>query len=178
MELLATDAPSPLRITAPSTLNFKSDPAGLVRLEWLTGERFDTAALLSALPAEQPPTSSSREQAPRPAPRRVDDPLRAIEPGVYVAALTGQQVGRERKVSCPFHRDRTPSLHVYETAEDGWFCFGCRAGGSVYDLGGAVFGLRTRGREFVELRRRLYEVLLPGDEPPAPRHRHRPGVAA
>ncbi len=31
-------------------------------------------------------------------------------------------------------------------------------------------GLSTRGREFVELRRRLYELLLPGHEPPpAPR---------
>ncbi len=160
----------------PSTLNFKSDPPGLVRLECFTGERFDTAALLAALPPE--PRAMTRRRAQAPSPRRVDDPLRALEPAVYVEILTGQKVGRDRKVSCPMHRDRTPSLHVYETPEDGWYCFGCRAGGSVYDLGAALFGLSTRGREFVELRRRLYEVLLPGHELPAPQRTRQRAVPA
>lgn len=150
----------------PSTLNFKSDPPGLVRLETFASERFDTAALLATLPRQEREETPRRALAPRPSPRRVDDPLRTLEPAVYVEVLTGQEVGRDRKVSCPFHRDRTPSLHAYETPEDGWFCFGCRAGGSVYDLGGGVMGLATRGREFLELRRRLYELLLPGHEPP------------
>ena len=85
---------------------------------------------------------------------------------IYVAVLTGQEVPKHRKVSCPLHPDRTPSLHAYETAEEGWFCFGCRRGGSVYDLGAALFGLSASGREFHEVRRRLYSVLLPGQLPP------------
>ncbi len=39
---------------------------------------------------------------------RGDGPLRAIEPAVYVEALTGQTVGRDRKVHCPFHQDANP----------------------------------------------------------------------
>jgi len=163
-DLASVDAARVLR--PPGGLNFKSDPPGLVRLEAFTGERFDTTALLAALPNEPVNDERATRPPPRPAPRRVGDPLRSLDPEVYVAALTGQQPGRDRKVSCPFHRDRTPSLHAYETPEDGWFCFGCRRGGSVYDLGGGVIGLATRGREFLELRRRLYELLLPGHEPP------------
>ncbi len=167
-DLASIDAARVLR--PPGGLNFKTDPPGLVRLETFTGERFDTSALLAALPHEPVKGGRSAPRPPRPAPRRVEDPLRSIDPDVYVAALTGRKPGRDRKFSCPFHRDRTPSLHAYETPEDGWFCFGCRRGGSVYDLGAGVMGLTTRGREFVELRRRLYELLLPGHEPPpAPR---------
>ena len=117
-----------------------------------------------------PEHAAARRRAGRPTQRRVDDPLRTIDPDVYVAALTGQQPNRDRKVSCPFHRDRTPSLHAYEAPEDGWFCFGCRRGRDVYDLGGGVMGLATRGRGFLELRGRLYELLLHGHGPPTPRH--------
>jgi len=176
-DLASIDAARVLR--PPGTLNFKTDPPALVAVEAFTGERFNTWELLACLPALEPASGPRRAQAPRRAPRRVDDPLRILEPAVYVAALTGQKVTRDRKVSCPFHRDRTPSLHVYETPEDGWFCFGCRCGGTVYDLGAGVFGLSTRGREFVQLRGRLYEALLPGHEPPtAPRRRRRARMPA
>ena len=153
----------------PGGLNFKTDPPGVVSLEAFTGERYDTATLLAALPPEPRDEISipDARRPDRPAPRRVDDPLRAIDPAVYVAALTGQQVGRDRKVSCPLHHDRTPSLHAYEAPDDGWFCFSCRRGGSVYDLGGGVMGLSTRGREFLQLRRCLYELLLAGHQPPS-----------
>ena len=36
-------------------------------------------------------------------------------------------------VSCPFHRERTPSLKVNKE-ETLWHCFGCGEGGSVIDL--------------------------------------------
>jgi CHC2 zinc finger len=54
-----------------------------------------------------------------------EDPLLAIAPAEYVELLTGRVVGRNGKVRCPFHEDRTPSLHVFDTPERGWFCFGC-----------------------------------------------------
>jgi hypothetical protein len=105
--------------------------------------------------------------------RRGEDPLRALDPALYVRVLTGQPVGRSRKVRCPLHEDRTPSLHVYETSEDGWYCFGCkRHGHTVYDLAGAMWNLDTLGPSFVELRARLYELLLPGQTPPAAGRRH------
>jgi hypothetical protein len=151
----ATDAARILR--PPHTWNFKHDRPAPVVLERLTDERQMAADVVRGLPALQ--VTPGRGPKPGPALRR-GDPLRAIEPAFYVEALTGQRVGRSRKVSCPFHEDATPSLHVYETAEGGWFCFSCRRGTSVYDLAGPLWGLRTRGVEFLELRRRLVELLM------------------
>lgn len=158
----STDAGRVLR--PASTLNFKGWPPIEVTLDRLSGRVFETDWLLRTLVLVDP---AEDEAAKPPAPREPeDDLLRQIPPVVYVAVLTGQDVPPDRKVSCPFHRDRTPSLHVYEAAQEGWFCFGCRRGGSVYDLGAALFGLSPSGREFHELRRRLYAALLPGRRPP------------
>ena len=46
-----------------------------------------------------------------------------------------------------------------------WYCFGaCRRGGSIYDFAGLLWGLDTKGREFLTLRARLAEKLgTPGD---------------
>lgn len=69
---------------------------------------------------------------------------------------------RGRKVACPSHApDRTPSLHVYDDRARGWYCYGCRRGGSVYDLGSVVFGLGTRGDDFRLLQQRLDAELSP-----------------
>lgn len=153
----STDAARILR--PPHTCNFKHDPPAAVLLERLSDHRQMAADVVAGLP--ELPHTIFRSREPGPTLRR-GDPLRAIEPAIYVEALTGQRVGRSRKVSCPFHDDATPSLHVYEEPEGGWFCFSCRRGTSVYDLAGPLWGLRTRGVEFLELRRRLTELLLPG----------------
>lgn len=152
----------------PGTLNHKHDPPAAVVLERLTGELFEPDQLARALPAEGPGTRHDRAPAgARHA--REDDPLLALEPRLYVEALTGLEVGRDGKVSCPFHEDSTPSLHVYETPVGGWYCYGCGRGTSVYDLAAPLWGLETRGRDFIELRSRLYELLLPGEQPPGRR---------
>jgi hypothetical protein len=151
----ATDAARILR--PPHTRNFKHDPPAPVVLERLGDERLMAADVVRGLPVLPAPVGRGPDPGPA---LRTGDPLRALEPAVYVEALTGQRVGRSRKVSCPFHEDATPSLHVYETPEGGWFCFSCRRGTSVYDLAGPLWGLRTRGVEFLELRRRLTELLL------------------
>lgn len=83
------------------------------------------------------------------------DPLLRIAPSVYVGELLGIPRRGGRKVRCPFHADERPSLHVYPTAARGWSCFSCGRGGSIYDLAAGVWGMQTRGRDFVELRRRL-----------------------
>jgi hypothetical protein len=114
--------------------------------------RVSARALLAELPDPPPRTAG-------PVGRDTDDDdaLRRVAPAVYVRALTGLTPGRDGKVSCPFHGpDHTPSLHVYGA---GWYCYGCGRGGSIYDLGVEVFGLATRGREFIDVRRRLHAAL-------------------
>ena len=87
---------------------------------------------------------------------RGDDPLLAIAPDVYVRRLLGVEVPRHRKVPCPFHEDRHASLHVYDTAERGWYCFGaCRRGGTIYDLAAPLCGYTARGEDFLRLRAEL-----------------------
>ncbi|MDR7453485.1 MAG: CHC2 zinc finger domain-containing protein, partial [Armatimonadota bacterium] len=52
--------------------------------------------------------------------------------------------GRYYKGLCPFHQEKTPSFHV--DAERGLFhCFGCGAGGDVFD-----FVMRTANLTFAE----------------------------
>jgi CHC2 zinc finger len=59
-------------------------------------------------------------------------------------------------VPCPFHPDRTASLHVYDMPERGWYCFGaCRRGGTIYDLAAPLYGLQARGEDFRRLRAEL-----------------------
>jgi RepB DNA-primase from phage plasmid/CHC2 zinc finger len=92
--------------------------------------------------------------------RAAGDPLLLVPPPVYFERLTGLRVGPSGKLHCLFHDDRSPSLHVYPEPERGWYCFGCRRGGSVYDLAALLLGRGTRGRDFVELRRELEQRLL------------------
>jgi DNA primase len=85
----------------------------------------------------------------------LDELLLAIPAATYVRELTGLEPRGNGKVNCPFHADDTPSLHLYE---DGTFyCYGCGAGGSVYDFAGRLWSLETKGRAFLELRARLAE---------------------
>lgn len=91
--------------------------------------------------------------------RASPDPLLDVPPVQYVTALLGTSLNRDHKATCPFHEDRTPSLHAYPTAERGWFCFGCRRGGSIYDLAAQLWSIEPRGAGFIELRARLSEVV-------------------
>jgi hypothetical protein len=83
-------------------------------------------------------------------------------PDEYVRLLTGIEVPRDRKIRCPSpsHEDRTASLHVYETAQAGWFCYGrdCRRGGGIYEFAAHVAGMNLplRGADFL----RVQEALL------------------
>jgi CHC2 zinc finger len=110
-----------------------------------------------ALPVEATP--ALRRQAARESTTGADA-LLEIKPAIYVSALLGVHVGRDRKVRCPFHADEHPSLHVYPTAAQGWHCFSCRRGGSIYDLAGELMGLPTRGVAFLQLRAQLRQRLL------------------
>jgi DNA primase len=94
----------------------------------------------------------------------LDSLLLAIPAATYVRELAGLEPRGDGKVNCPFHHDERPSLQLYDDGT--WCCFGqhggeSRIGGSVYDFGSRLWGLEAKGREFLELRQRLAETLLP-----------------
>lgn len=162
----------------PGTYSFKTSPPAPVVLERLEDHLSSAAAVTAGIAADPaPPAPVAPAASTSTQPRAGHDPLRALDPAHYVSVLTGQVVGRSRKIHCPFHDDRSPSFHVYEDPADGWYCFGAckRHGHTVYDLAGALWHLQTRGADFLELRRRLYELFLPGQTPPnAPRRPRTP----
>jgi hypothetical protein len=149
-DLVCCDAARILR--PPGTFNFKwGARLPVSQLGDLQTKPFALGDVVDHLPSVPVPSLARGARGP------VADELLAISPTEYVAVLTGQRVGRDGKVSCPFHTDRTPSLHAYPTPERGWYCFGCGRGGTIYDLAGALWQRNTRGPEFVELRRLLEE---------------------
>jgi RepB DNA-primase from phage plasmid/CHC2 zinc finger len=165
----------------PGTANFKHTPAVAVVAERIRPwRRVSARRLVGELadpPARVTPRAERRDVGDVSGDVSGDDGLRQVAPAVYVQALTGLSAGRDGKVSCPFHgEDRAPSLHVYEDPAAGWYCYGCGRGGSIFDLGAEVFGLSTRGREFVELRARLQAALGAwGPAAPARRREDQPG---
>ncbi len=147
----------------PGTLNHKHDPPARVSLlAHRPDARYTLAELLSVLPAiERVPGRKQR----RVREHRRDDPLQQIAPAHYVRLLTGVAPGRDGKIACPFHLDSTPSLHVYDTPERGWVCYGCPTadgkprGGDIYSLASLLWSIPARGRDFIELRARLDDVF-------------------
>jgi hypothetical protein len=140
----------------PHTRNHKHTPASPVTLQRFDLRAHTATEILAGLPAVEP------HAAAQPARARDShgDPLMSIAPADYVQALTGQSVPRERKISCPLHEDRTPSLHVYPDPKRGWQCYGCNQGGTIYDLAAKLWGLDTRGSDFIKLRARLSAEVL------------------
>jgi DNA primase len=55
-----------------------------------------------------------------------------------------KKAGRYYKALCPFHQEKTPSFHV-DPERGLWHCFGCGAGGDIFD-----FIMRTANLTFVE----------------------------
>ena len=145
----------------PGSLNWKHRPPAPVRLIVVRGDhRISAAELDRQLPHEQERIGRDARAPGQalPSPTVVDS-LEMVPPRVYFERLTGLRVGHSGKVCCPFHEDRTPSLHVYDDPGRGWYCFGCGRGGSIYDLASLVWQRGTRGREFIQLRREL-EALV------------------
>jgi hypothetical protein len=155
-DLNSTDAARILR--PPQTVHHGRQGAPVVLLEADPSRRCRLGDLVGGLP--DPPTAKAHpSQRPDRGRAERGDALLGVAPERYVRALTGQDVGRSRKVHCPLHEDSTPSLHVYRDARRGWFCFGCRRGGSVYDLAAALWHIEPRGSGFAALREGLREVL-------------------
>lgn len=153
----SADAARILRV--PGTLSHKHDPPTRVdALRLDPGARVNVTDVVGGLP--DPPEPARSAPTPTAAVVRGHDPLLAIAPDVYVGHLLGVEVPRHRKVPCPFHEDRHASLHVYATAERGWYCFGaCRRGGTIYDLAAPLYGYTARGDDFLRLRAELRRLF-------------------
>jgi hypothetical protein len=151
-DLASTD---PARILRPPSLNHKHDPPAAVQLLGYEPdlryrlEDFDFADLRSL---ESSPHHASRPPAS-------SDPLLDIEPALYIEKLTGLRVSRSGKVACPFHQDETPSLQAYRDPDRGWYCYGCRRGGSIYDFAALLWKIEPRGEGFLRLRDRLRSIV-------------------
>ncbi len=55
-----------------------------------------------------------------------------------------KKAGRHYKGLCPFHQEKTPSFHI-DRERGLWHCFGCGAGGDIFD-----FVMRTGNLSFAE----------------------------
>jgi hypothetical protein len=96
------------------------------------------------------------------------DDARRIPPPVYFLLLCGLAVpeaGGDVRCPLPDHDEQNPSCRVYPRPEQGWVCFGCQRGGTIYDLAsllaGGPGGRRgaLHGKNFIELKRRVRELL-------------------
>ncbi len=143
------------RILRPAgTTNWKGDLPARVRLLQLERSPIGIDELVADLPPLEGPRRSAGRR-PISTPREGADDLTRIPPAEYVECLTGREVGRDHKVACPFHDDHTPSLHVYDEPERGWYCFGCGRGGTIYDFAALLWKRGLRGSEFVRVRQEL-----------------------
>jgi len=141
----------------PGTFNYKHDPPRPVTLKVLRADaRYALAEITAGLPADPRAFRVSRPNG-RLALARIDRELLSIPAAEYVRVLSGTAPHRGGKVRCPFHPDRTPSLQVYP--DGGFYCFGCRRGGTIFDFAAHLWGITPRQRGFVELRSRLAGVF-------------------
>jgi DNA polymerase III delta prime subunit len=100
---------------------------------------------------------------------RVTELLREIPAVDYFARLADRHVKDGDKTECPVHEERTPSCHVGGPNPTKWLCFGCNAGGDIFDLYVALHGGSLSGKGFVEARDELAELFgIRSDSPPPP----------
>ena len=53
--------------------------------------------------------------------------------GLFAERTKVQRSGQDHVACCPFHQERTPSLHIYQD-EGRYYCFGCKEKGDAIDL--------------------------------------------
>lgn len=90
------------------------------------------------------------------------DETRRLVSARDIAELNGLQPNRSGYICCPLHREKTPSLKLYD--DGSWHCFGCGKGGSSIDLEMELYDLKP-----LDAVRRLnddFRLGLPLDRPP------------
>jgi hypothetical protein len=161
-DMRATDAARILR--PPETFNHKSGTPTAVELQTVDFDIFTVEDVTGHLP--DPPDTRTRQDRVSGPGRRLSaapDVVADIRPPAYFEQLTGLVPDRSGKVTCPLpdHADATPSCHVFEEVERGWFCHGCERGGTIYDLAALLAGYRLplRGQDFLRVRGVLLDHL-------------------
>lgn len=88
---------------------------------------------------------------------RETDPLLAIDVRTVWEQLTGHPIRGEASI-CPLpdHEDTFPSCGV---KAEYWRCNRCDVGGTLIDLGAILYGLEPRGKDFHQIRERLFAAL-------------------
>jgi hypothetical protein len=144
----------------PGTLNHKHRPPVPVALLALRiAQTYDIEQLTAGLPLDPRPNSRAVGVPPRRPRTELDRKLLAIPAADYTRVLVGATPNAAGKISCPFHEDRTPSLHLYPDGTFACFGSGCRRAGTIYDFAAATWGIGTRRAEFLRLRDRLARVF-------------------
>jgi len=169
-DLAVTDRARIMRV--PGSFNHKAGRACRLAFCDLARPPIPVARLVAGLadPDPPPPPPSAAERRRHAAMIATDDAAQ-IPPPAYFRALAGLEVPeRGGHVPCPLpdHHDQLASCMVYRDPGDGWHCYGCGRGGTVYDLAsllaGGRWGRDLRGDDFKELKRRVQREL--GLEPP------------
>jgi hypothetical protein len=153
----------------PGTRNGKADRPCRLAFVDLARPGLPLAELVRGLEdPDPPPPPPDPETLRRRAERNALDDARRVPPPVYFRLLAGVAVPeRGGDVRCPLpdHDEQNPSCRVYPEPERGWVCFGCRRGGSIYDLASLLErgpgGRRgaLHGEEFRRVKRRVWELL-------------------
>ena len=143
----------------PGTFNYKQGKRSPVTIiAYRADARYTLPQLIAGLPKPISVGVRGSRPARRGRPRTtLDRQLRSIPTEDYVLVLSGRGPASARKVACPFHDDRDPSLHMYEGGS--FYCFGCRRGGTIYDFAAHLWGCNTRGTDFLALRDRLTQIF-------------------
>jgi hypothetical protein len=143
------------------TVNYKSERHARILEADFSLAPYPVQALVGDLP--DPATAR-----PAPRPRRTggsSDPYKRISPPDYAEHLGGLTPDRAGFVRCPAvgHYDQHPSAHLGRTADEGWHCFACGAGGAIYDFASALLdgptGPAPRGEAFKRARAYVSDVF-------------------
>jgi RepB DNA-primase from phage plasmid len=153
----------------PGTVNAKAGARCRLAYVDLAARPVPAAALVDGLAdPDPPPPPPDPETVRRWARRNALDDARRVPPPVYFRLLAGVEVpDRGGDIRCPLpdHDEHNPSCRVYPNPEQGWVCFGCQRGGSIYDLASLLDhgpgGRRgaLHGEEFKRVKRHVYDLL-------------------
>lgn len=157
----STDRSRLLRVAG--TTNYKTGQQARIAHVDFHRPPYKVEDLVGGLP-DPPSTGGGLRMTGQPSRADADDGYRAVTPPDYFRAIAGIEVPAHGFVSCPMpdHEDRHPSCKVWPSAQQGWHCFSCGVGGSIYDLAAAVEGGPTgaglRGEDFKRAQARLVEA--------------------
>lgn len=147
------------KVGRPCTIAFCDLAAPRIACDELVGDLADPCP---------PPPPPDPETLRRWARMYAEDEARRLPPPIYFLLFARIEVPADGGVvHCPLpdHDDRTPSCDVYPEPQDGWHCWGCGRGGSVYDLVSALAGGpggrkgALRGEQFLGVKRAVHEDL-------------------